>query len=252
MTAFDYKNGTIALSLIVNLLERQLQHNNYQELIHKIRSYEIDEAATDSNFKSRFHSMKNKSLYIKLDAFRSMLNPTNTNYKISTSLKYWKQCVNDKNNIDVDINIKRFKQKLSAWFDMDFLVFAQNTSQIPMHNGIFYAPLFGNNGIFVNKYTNEISIGILLMPPNIWYEPHFHPANEIYIPLNENDALWKSDYNIKVFDESFTNWTVYSIGEIVFHPTNIHHSMKTNNKPLLALYVWWGDIVTPSKLSCKL
>lgn len=239
--------------LVSKVLQDQ-DNNKYKELITRIKDYEIDDNQTKLNWEHRLNSINKSSLYLPLDKYRSMLNPKHCDYATNTTIKYWNNCFtnngNDTVTVNFDLNIKNMNLLLREWFNKHLLIFAQNSdkkSQDPNH--IFYIPLYGNNGIFVNKNkSNSISIGILIIPPHFWYKPHYHPAEEIYIPLNDTDAIWMSHYNLNAFQNQ-SLWTQYRAGEVIFHPTMIHHSMKTNNKPLLALYCWYGDIITPSKFS---
>jgi mannose-6-phosphate isomerase-like protein (cupin superfamily) len=63
---------------------------------------------------------------------------------------------------------------------------------------------------------------------------HAHPARELYLVLSGR-ALWTAG----------TLSTQQNPGAFVFHPSGVAHAMQTAAEPLLALYSWRGDIMTP-------
>lgn len=87
--------------------------------------------------------------------------------------------------------------------------------------------LVGTRGHFV---SDAIACGFLVLGPNLHYPDHHHEAEEIYIPLTPG-TLWKKG------DGDFTE---REVGEIIHHPSNAVHAMKTGAAPLLALYLWRG------------
>ncbi|UWU22953.1 MULTISPECIES: dimethylsulfonioproprionate lyase family protein [unclassified Rhizobium] len=90
-----------------------------------------------------------------------------------------------------------------------------------------WVELFGTRGHFV---SDEMAGGFLLLGPDVHYPDHHHIAEEIYIPLTEG-SLWSKD------SQAFLpRWT----GEIIHHPSDIRHAMRTERTPLAALYLWRG------------
>ncbi|AYG59444.1 dimethylsulfonioproprionate lyase family protein [Rhizobium jaguaris] len=90
-----------------------------------------------------------------------------------------------------------------------------------------WVELFGTRGHFV---SDEIAGGFLLLGPDVHYPDHHHIAEEIYLPLTDG-SLWSKD------SQAFLpRWT----GEIIHHPSNIRHAMRTERTPLVALYLWRG------------
>ena len=87
--------------------------------------------------------------------------------------------------------------------------------------------LFGTRGHFVNE---TVAAGFLLLGPNTHYPDHHHVAEEIYIPLTAG-ALWRKGDG---------DYAPRADGEIIHHPSNVNHAMKTRETPLLALYLWRG------------
>ena len=90
-----------------------------------------------------------------------------------------------------------------------------------------HVELIGTKGHFS---SNEIAAGIVQYGSNIDYPNHWHVAEEIYIPLTGN-GLWSSD------NEPFRK---RKAGEFIFHESNMAHAIKTEDTPMLALWVWRG------------
>jgi hypothetical protein len=90
-----------------------------------------------------------------------------------------------------------------------------------------WVELFGTRGHFA---SDVMAGGFLLLGPEIHYPDHHHVAEEIYIPLTFG-SLWSKDGG--AFVER-------SAGEIIHHPSDIRHAMQTNDRPLVALYLWRG------------
>lgn len=90
-----------------------------------------------------------------------------------------------------------------------------------------WVELFGTRGHFAN---DTIAAGFLLLGPAITYPDHHHVAAEIYIPLT-GGAEWRKG------DGAFVR---KAADEIIHHPSNVNHAMRTGTEPLLALYLWRG------------
>lgn len=90
-----------------------------------------------------------------------------------------------------------------------------------------WVELFGTRGHFAN---DTVAGGFLLLGPGIHYPDHHHIAEEIYIPLTSG-SLWSKDAGVFMERDA---------GEIIHHPSNIRHSMRTSDVPLVALYLWRG------------
>jgi hypothetical protein len=87
--------------------------------------------------------------------------------------------------------------------------------------------LIGTRGHFAD---DTIACGFLVLGPDIHYPDHHHEAEEIYIPLTAG-ALWRKGEG---------GFTPRKAGEVIHHPSNVNHAMKTGDEPLLALYLWRG------------
>lgn len=87
--------------------------------------------------------------------------------------------------------------------------------------------LFGTRGHFINE---EVAAGFLVLGPKLIYPDHHHVAEEIYLPLTGGTEWRKGD----------GDFCIRSAGEIIHHPSNVNHAMRTDEEPLLALYLWRG------------
>ena len=90
-----------------------------------------------------------------------------------------------------------------------------------------WVELFGTRGHFASE---EMAGGFLLLGPDVHYPDHHHVAEEIYIPLTDG-SLWSKDAQ-----PFLPRWS----GEVIHHPSNIRHAMRTEDQPLVALYLWRG------------
>lgn len=82
----------------------------------------------------------------------------------------------------------------------------------------------------------SVSLGLLLLAPQTQYPPHHHPADEIYVPLGP--ARW--------FDSTGQRYVERPGGVPVHHVPWQPHAMTTEGRSLLAVYVWTGEVATPS------
>jgi hypothetical protein len=87
--------------------------------------------------------------------------------------------------------------------------------------------LFGTRGHFVN---DDVAAGFLVLGPNLVYPDHHHVAEEIYIPLTDGTGWRKGE----------GGFVTRKAGEVIHHPSNINHAMRTGDDPLLAIYLWRG------------
>lgn len=90
-----------------------------------------------------------------------------------------------------------------------------------------WVELFGTRGHFASE---TMAGGFLLLGPEVHYPDHHHVAEEIYIPLTSH-SFWSKDAG---------PFVVRQAGEIIHHPSNIRHAMRTEKQPLAALYLWRG------------
>lgn len=90
-----------------------------------------------------------------------------------------------------------------------------------------WVELFGTRGHFE---STDMAGGFLLLGPEVHYPDHHHIAEEIYIPLTDG-SLWSRDGGA---------FQARQAGELIHHPSNIRHAMRTGSEPLIALYLWRG------------
>jgi len=90
-----------------------------------------------------------------------------------------------------------------------------------------HVEIIGTRGHFA---SDVIAAGLVLYGPHIDYPNHWHVAEEIYIPFS-GGGLWNSDN---------AGYVERAAGEYVFHESNMPHAIKTNDVPMLALWIWRG------------
>ena len=103
---------------------------------------------------------------------------------------------------------------------------AADFGQSFLHN-YGWVELFGTRGHFAN---DVIAAGFLILGPGIVYPDHHHIAEELYVPLT-GGAEWRKGGG---------GFVARSAGEIIHHPSNVNHAMRTSLEPVVALYVWRG------------
>jgi mannose-6-phosphate isomerase-like protein (cupin superfamily) len=96
---------------------------------------------------------------------------------------------------------------------------------------VAFAQLVGSRGLTDDDFVN---LGLTLMAPRTHYPLHAHPAIEVYLVLS-GTAGWR------IQGQPFRTQPP---GSLLLHRSGIGHAMLTNAEPLLALYVWRGDLAT--------
>jgi mannose-6-phosphate isomerase-like protein (cupin superfamily) len=85
--------------------------------------------------------------------------------------------------------------------------------------------------------SRSIACGVLLLGPDTQYPLHAHRAEEVYVVLS-GTASWKS---------GVSDWTERHPPQVIHHPGDTPHAMKTGDEPLAALYLWRdGDLTEKS------
>src|SRR4051794_18703047 len=74
--------------------------------------------------------------------------------------------------------------------------------------------LVGTRGHFAN---DRMAAGFLILGPDITYPDHHHIAEELYVPLTGGTEWRKGE----------GGFTLRAAGEIVHHPSNVSHAMRT-------------------------
>lgn len=85
-----------------------------------------------------------------------------------------------------------------------------------------------------------LALGVLLLGPATHYPLHRHPATEIYVPLNAAE-WWRGD----------GPWREEAPGAVILHPSGVPHATRTGGSPLLAIYLWSGDLATHARLAAE-
>lgn len=102
-----------------------------------------------------------------------------------------------------------------------------------------YAVIAGPAGGAPALVAHEaLALGVLLLGPLTHYPRHAHPAAEIYLPLNAAQ-WWKGE----------GPWTAQAPGSVIHHPPHLAHATRSGEAPLLALYLWRGDLATAARLA---
>jgi len=72
---------------------------------------------------------------------------------------------------------------------------------------------------------NRVMIGVSLMAPDLQYPDHRHPPAEVYYSLSPGS--WR---------QGDGPWVTPGIGGLIYNPSNIVHSMRSSDVPLLAIW----------------
>lgn len=84
----------------------------------------------------------------------------------------------------------------------------------------------------------DAAFGLLALAPHTHYPAHAHPAVESYVVLLGTAAWQAGD----------APWTAQPPGALVHHPSGVAHAMRTGAEPLLAAWLWTGDLTAPARL----
>jgi hypothetical protein len=85
----------------------------------------------------------------------------------------------------------------------------------------------------------RLAVGVLLLGPHAHYPLHAHPAIEIYYTLTAGAEWWRGD----------GPWRQEPAGAVIHHAPNVRHATRAGASPLLAIYLWRGDLATHAKLT---
>jgi len=72
---------------------------------------------------------------------------------------------------------------------------------------------------------NRVMIGVSLMAPDLQYPDHRHPPAEVYYSLSPGS--WR---------QGDGPWVTPGIGGLVYNSSNVVHSMRSSDLPLLAIW----------------
>jgi len=83
-----------------------------------------------------------------------------------------------------------------------------------------------------------LALGVLLLGPGAHYPEHHHPATELYVPLNAGE-WWRGE----------GPWRAEPAGAVIHHASEVPHATRAGDGPLLAVYLWAGDLGTHARLT---
>lgn len=86
------------------------------------------------------------------------------------------------------------------------------------------------------KRSDDLLVGLTLIAPDSLYPAHAHPAIELYLPIG-GTAIWTAGAQPAARRGP---------GSLILHPSNIAHTTRTETEPLVAVYIWRGDLSSPS------
>jgi quercetin dioxygenase-like cupin family protein len=98
-----------------------------------------------------------------------------------------------------------------------------------------YVVLAGPGGLVE---TQNLALGFLMLGPGTHYPTHRHPAVEIYVPV-AGHAEWRKGED---------SWRIEPPGSVIRHETMVPHATRTLSEPLLAIYLWQGDLKTHARI----
>jgi quercetin dioxygenase-like cupin family protein len=84
----------------------------------------------------------------------------------------------------------------------------------------------------------RVALGVLLLGPRTHYPLHAHPAVEVYVTLTADGEWWRED----------GPWRGTPAGTVIHHPSGVPHATRAGDTPLLAVYVWRGELATHARL----
>jgi hypothetical protein len=98
-----------------------------------------------------------------------------------------------------------------------------------------WTEIIGPRGFFPG---DDFLLGLLMLGPHRHYKDHYHPAPELYWPLT-GPSDWK---------QGAGGFETREAGSSIWHiPWKVHATI-TDEKPLLAVWSWTRDTMTPAKL----
>ena len=83
---------------------------------------------------------------------------------------------------------------------------------------------------------HRLAMGVLLLGPGTHYPLHAHPASELYVALGAGD-WWRGA----------GPWRREAAGAVIHHPPQMPHALRAGPAPLLAVYLWRGDLATAAR-----
>ncbi|WP_200379235.1 dimethylsulfonioproprionate lyase family protein [Rubrivivax gelatinosus] len=84
-------------------------------------------------------------------------------------------------------------------------------------------------------HSERVGFGLTFLTRETFYPPHRHPAVELYAVVS-GTSQWTLEGRTRLCQA----------GDFVLHPADAVHAMRSLGTPLLAIYSWTGDIVSPT------
>jgi hypothetical protein len=100
-----------------------------------------------------------------------------------------------------------------------------------------YAQLAGPAKVPTLLETDVCAFGLLLLGPGLLYPSHRHPAVELYLPLTPGE--WR---------RGVEPWRTVAPATPIHHASGLAHATRAGAGPLLALYLWRGDLATHARI----
>ena len=125
----------------------------------------------------------------------------------------------------------------ALWAAKAELIWRKNPTYIDVEflHRYAYTELLGPFGLI---HHGSVSAGLLYLAPQTFYPPHAHPAEEVY-HLISGRSVWQQGGQPSRDCVS---------GARIHHASGVAHCMRSGEEPLLALYLWRGDLQSPALL----
>lgn len=105
-------------------------------------------------------------------------------------------------------------------------------------SGYGYVELIGPGAYVENE---DVRLGILALAPHVLYPAHSHPAREVYYAMSSGSRWWREG----------ESWRVREAGEVIYHSSERAHASQAGAEPLVAIYVWRGQVSTEAVFSSE-
>jgi mannose-6-phosphate isomerase-like protein (cupin superfamily) len=86
--------------------------------------------------------------------------------------------------------------------------------------------------------SETLALGVLLLGPGTHYPLHSHPATELYVTLSGDGQWWRDQ----------GPWRTEPPDRVIHHASLVPHATRAGAHPLLAAYLWQGDLGRHARL----
>src|SRR5262249_18717930 len=100
---------------------------------------------------------------------------------------------------------------------------------------VIVGPATGPRALAIDS---RLALGVLLLGPQAHSPLHSHPATEVYYTLTADGEWWRGD----------GPWRREPAGVAIHHAPKVRHATRAGGSPLLAIYLWSGDLATHASL----